>query len=142
MLCFQASTGDDKATESTKMTFGFFDDYFASDSAVDVPSTAAASAPVPVSAADSTSAVIVVKKPLNEVASTTVVASNDKKEHLKTVEADAMIKQEQGRVTDKKESHVAVIAASTNIEQHAQDTIPSADEEIGEKCLETAIIIQ
>jgi competence protein ComGC len=132
VLCLQASTGDDKAAESTKMTFGFFDDYFANDPAVadvDVPSTAAAS--VPVTAAGSASTVIVVKKPLNDVANITVVASNDKKENLKSVAADAMIKQEQGRVTDKKESQIAVTAAATNIEQQSQDTVPSADEEIG-----------
>jgi hypothetical protein len=114
------------------MTFGFFDEYFANDPVVanvDVPSTAAAS--VPVTAADSASAVIVVKKPLNDVANITLVASNDKKDDLKSVEADAMIKQEQVRVTDKKESHLAVTGAATKIEQHAQDTTPSADEEIG-----------
>ena len=114
------------------MTFGFFDDYFANDPAVadvDVPSTAAAS--VPVTAMDSASAVVVVKKPLNDVANITAIASNDKKDNLKSVEADAMIK-EQVRVSDKKESHVAVTAAVTKIEQQAQDTVPSADEEIGQ----------
>lgn len=111
------------------MTFGFFDDYFANDSAVDVPSTAAAS--VSVTAVDSARAVIEATEPLNEVANITVVASNDKKEHLKAVEANVMIKQEQVRVTDKKESHIAVTAPANKIEQHAQDTAPSANEEIG-----------
>ena len=106
------------------MTFGFFDDYFATDSsAVNATSSTPTTVTATVSAAE---------KSLNEIAKTPLCASDNLKENQSAKSSETVIKQEQIALSDKKESHIAVTPALNKTDQHVDDAVSSTDEEMGQ----------
>ena len=113
-------------SESTKMTFGFFDDYFATDSsAVNVPDKTTVT--VSLSTTESDKSDLVIQKSLNynDINEVTEVASDYLKENQKT---NTVVIVE----TDKKENHIVVLSAAGKLEQNEEVIVHSTEEEIGQ----------
>lgn len=117
------------------MTFGFFDDYFATDSsAVDVPDKA--NVTLPLSAAESYSSNLVIQKSLNgneKSLKLTEIASDYQEGSKKTNTVDLVIKEPLDIIeTARKESHNVVLSAADKLEQNEEGIVRSTEEEIGQ----------
>ena len=108
------------------MTFGFFDDYFATDSsAVDVPSKTTVTANLTTTENDRSD--LVIQKSLNDTDTNKMseVASDYQKGTQKT---NTVVIVE----TDKKENHIVVLSAAGKLEQNEEVIVHSTEEEIGQ----------
>ena len=120
-------------SESTKMTFGFFDDYFATDSsAVDVPNRT--SVTLPLSNAESYSSSPAIEKSFDKTDTNklTEIASDYQKVYQKTNTVDLIIKQPLVPIeTAKNESHNVASSAVGKSEQNEEGIVHSTEDEIG-----------